>query len=50
MYGKVAGLGTTAAGATLAYTGADVLWLGIAAFTLIAAGLAMLRLLPRRES
>jgi hypothetical protein len=50
MYGKAAGVGSTAAGATLAYTGTDVLWIGLAGFTLMAAGFALLRILPRRES
>jgi LPXTG-motif cell wall-anchored protein len=50
MYGKTVGLGSTAAGAALAYTGADVVWLVIAGFTLLAAGVALLRILPRSES
>jgi hypothetical protein len=49
MYGKI---GTTAlaAGApvvSLAYTGLPLLWLIVSAMTLIAAGLALLRLVPR---
>ena len=48
MYGK---FGTTisAAGAStgLAYTGVSVLWQVVAASTLIAAGCAVLRLVPR---
>lgn len=47
MYQKV---GTAAAmGATggLAYTGVNALWLVLAGFALIAAGTALLRILPR---
>lgn len=48
MYGKTAGVAGTAAGAGLAYTGSDVLWLLLGGFTLMAAGFALLRILPRR--
>ena len=34
-------------GGTLAFTGTNSLWLALAAFALIAAGSAMLRVLPR---
>lgn len=37
----------TGAGA-LAFTGANSLWLGLAAFALIAAGSAVLRVIPKR--
>lgn len=51
MYGKLSALSGTAGGATaLAYTGVDVLWIVLAAFTLVSAGFALLRVLPRRES
>lgn len=40
---------TGAAGAALPYTGLRVGWMIIAAFTLIALGLALLRLVPRRK-
>ena len=48
MYGKV-GSTMTAAGGTagLAYTGVSVLWEVVTAMTLIAAGFALLRLVPR---
>ncbi|GAA4885247.1 hypothetical protein [Actinomycetospora straminea] len=51
MYGK---LGTTAVAAgapagVLAYTGLPLLWLVVSAMTLIAAGFALLRLVPRAE-
>ncbi|WP_165492057.1 hypothetical protein [Egibacter rhizosphaerae] len=32
----------------LAYTGSDLLWLAVGAFALIAAGSAVLRIIPRR--
>jgi hypothetical protein len=51
MYGK---LGSAAAGAassgTLAFTGLNILALVVAASTLIFAGLALLKLAPRRTS
>ena len=51
MYGK---LGTTAVAAgapaaSLAYTGLPLLWLIVSALTLLAAGFALLRLVPRGE-
>lgn len=39
------GTGTTA----LAVTGADMFWYVLAGFALIAAGMALLRILPRRK-
>jgi len=52
MYQKVGAV--TAAGATsgLAYTGVNALWLVLAAFALLAAGAALLRIAPamRRRS
>lgn len=50
MYGKlgaVAASGGAAAG--LAYTGASVLWYVVAGMTLLAAGLAILRLTPKHR-
>jgi hypothetical protein len=38
------------AGSGLAMTGFNVVWLLLAAFALVAAGTAVLRLLPRREA
>jgi hypothetical protein len=35
------------AGGTLAFTGTNSLWLALAAFALIAAGSAMMRIVPR---
>jgi hypothetical protein len=51
MYTKVSG-GLAAglpAATTLAYTGLEILWFVVLAFTLVAAGFALLRLAPRRE-
>lgn len=44
----VAGSGVVA-GTGLAMTGLNVMWLLLAAFALVAAGAAFLRLVPRRE-
>ena len=47
---SVKAAGTGAAGsATLAYTGMNTLFYAVAAFTLVMAGLAVVRLVPRRE-
>ena len=35
---------------TLAMTGANVFWLALAAFAMIALGMALLRILPRRHT
>lgn len=44
------GGGAAGGGAVLAMTGAgDVLWLALAAFALIAAGTALLRIIPKKE-
>ena len=43
-----AGAGTTAIGG-LAMTGLNVVWLLLAAFALLGAGMAVMRLVPRRE-
>lgn len=50
MYGKF-GTTVTAAGATtgLAYTGVSVVWETVAAITMLAAGFAILRLVPRSQ-
>ncbi|MGV1009265.1 MAG: hypothetical protein ACOYBY_11750 [Dermatophilaceae bacterium] len=37
-------------GGTLAFTGSNSVWLGLAAFALIAAGSAMMRIVPKRRS
>ncbi|HEY3683706.1 MAG TPA: hypothetical protein VGL93_11730 [Streptosporangiaceae bacterium] len=49
MYVKNAALGGLGGGtaASLPFTGFNVLWFALAAFTLIAAGLALLRMLPK---
>lgn len=43
-------VGSVGVGSTLAFTGANVMWLALAAFALIGAGAALLRLVPRREA
>lgn len=50
MYGRVGTVGGAAAGGTgLAFTGVGVVGLIPAAVALLGAGLALLRLIPRRE-
>ena len=49
MYGNVAGGGVAAAGTGLAVTGYNTVWVLIAGITLIVAGLAVMRLMPRRR-
>ncbi len=51
MYNNVGGLaaGTGAVGG-LAATGLNVMWLLLAAFALLGAGMAIMRLVPRREA
>jgi len=51
MYNGAAGVGAVGAGtAGLAATGVNVVWLVLAAFALLGAGIALLRLVPRREA
>jgi hypothetical protein len=40
----------TGVGTTLAFTGANSVWLALASFALISLGGAVLRLVPRREA
>ncbi len=48
MYDKgIAGVGAGGGVGALAYTGVDLVWLLLAAFALLAAGMAILRILPR---
>lgn len=50
MYGKLSA-GTAGGGLTaLPHTGVNALWLVVAAFTLVFAGLALLKFVPRKES
>ncbi len=52
MYQKAGTIGGTAIGGTgalLPTTGINMVWLVLAAFTLVATGLAVLRLVPRRS-
>ncbi len=51
MYDKgIAAIGGGAAAGTLAFTGFDVVWYLLGGFALIAAGLALLRTLPRKQA
>jgi len=47
---KFAAVGATTGGAALAYTGLNVAHYVVAAVTLVFLGVALLRLVPRRES
>lgn len=50
MYNGIVGVGAMSTGAAgLAATGVSVLWLLLAAFALLGAGMALLRLVPRRQ-
>ena len=51
MYDKaISGLGSTIGIGTLAYTGVDLVWLALGGFALVAAGMAVLRTVPRRQA
>lgn len=43
-----AGVVAGASAGALAFTGSDSLWLGLSAFALIAAGTAILRVIPKK--
>lgn len=45
----ISSTGAGAGAGVLAATGFDSLWLGLAAFALIAAGTAVMRIVPRRR-
>lgn len=45
----VASAGAAGTAGTLAMTGLNVVWLLLAAFALLGAGMAIMRLVPRRE-
>lgn len=50
---SASGAGVMAAGAgpeTLAFTGANSLWLALAAFAMVAAGSAVLRIMPKAQT
>lgn len=49
MYSNPTPVVAAGAAGALAYTGANVLWAVLAAFALLAAGIAMARIVPRRE-
>jgi 4-hydroxybenzoate polyprenyltransferase len=52
MYNSPAAVSAASAGALggLAATGLNVIWLLLAAFALLGAGMALMRLVPRREA
>ncbi|WP_166459720.1 hypothetical protein [Amycolatopsis pithecellobii] len=47
MYQKIGAASATGVTGGLAYTGANVLWLVLAAFALLAAGFALTRIAPK---
>ena len=46
MYQNTGPIGAAATAAALPFTGLEVVWVAIAAFTLISAGVALVRILP----
>jgi len=48
MYTNVAPASVAAAGSALPFTGLNIIWVLLAAFTLLAVGGALLRLFPRK--
>jgi hypothetical protein len=50
MYQTSGMAGVAASGAGLAAAGVNVVWLLLGAFALLGAGLALLRLIPRRQA
>jgi hypothetical protein len=54
MYGQTAGVagatGAVGAAATLPFTGLNLIWVLLAGFALIAAGIAILRVIPRKHA
>jgi hypothetical protein len=49
MYGQVAGGSATVGGGALALTGFNTVWTLVAGVTLMVAGLAVMRLVPKRR-
>jgi hypothetical protein len=49
MYGQVAGATTAMGGAGLALTGFNTMWTAVLGVTLVVAGLAVMRLAPKRR-
>jgi hypothetical protein len=49
MYGQVAGGSAAVGGGALALTGLNTVWVFIAGLTLLVAGLAVMRLVPKRR-
>ncbi|GAA3954323.1 hypothetical protein [Actinoplanes auranticolor] len=49
MYGQVAGGSATVGGGALALTGFNTVWTLVAGLTLLVAGLAVMRLVPKRR-
>ena len=49
MYGQVAGGGAAVGGAGLALTGMNTMWVLVLGCTLVVAGLAVMRLAPKRR-
>ncbi|GAA3337270.1 hypothetical protein GCM10020358_12910 [Amorphoplanes nipponensis] len=49
MYGQVAGGSAVAGGGALALTGYNTVWTVVAGLTVVVAGLAVMRLVPKRR-
>ena len=50
MYSKSGALGSAVTTGGLAATGMNIIWVVLASFALLSAGLALLRIIPRREA
>jgi len=49
VYHPICTVGALSTGALLPFTGINAVWIILAAFTFVATGLALLRLVPRRN-
>ena len=49
-HGAAGAVAAAGGGATLAVTGLNIAWIVLAGFALLGAGLALLRMVPRREA
>jgi hypothetical protein len=49
MYGHVAGGGVAVGGGALALTGFNTVWVLVAGLTMLVAGLAVMRMVPKRR-
>jgi LPXTG-motif cell wall-anchored protein len=50
VYQQTGGAALIGSGAALPFTGSNSVWMFVAGFTLVSAGIAVLRIIPRRRS